>query len=715
VIPLTEAIISNSVAARPVSSLFDHGAGVQGGSGSFASTCAAVLSSTTADCTPIPNGADSTPVPKPSKEILPAGGTKTKIKEVQKDNHVATANGVITVNVPTLVAQVTQTVMPAALPPDLPLSSSLKSASAVAGLELGNITNIPLQGPDSLHGTIKQDAVGNVAPQALAAGASASGLAFPFPSLPQPPQSSPQPSPQLHKAEISRAAIANQDAIPVGGGSLTKAPQTSSDPVSVNNNPLPQEIPLQATNSNSIAGNAITMPPAAPSEAVNQLNSINVQTIPAIIRSDSAGAEGRTALSSPGAVPHDAVPQNVAKASDSTGSLAWSGATLGLSAPQQNTKQQNVTAPNVIAPIARSVENPQAGHQPVMAVSPSTSSDPQHSGKANVTSAESVPNAPNKVVSTLNISADVHNGSSLSNSATLDAPSTAANISAILTSPAFALPPANGSNAARTTSIAAKDNHASSSGPFAASPTITTQSIPSNKDSSNSLSQTAGPVHDAAAQPLHRNSIPGAVQPVVAQSGSLQPPVIATSADAGRQLPPSHAAPSGSLPKQASSSLPTSAESAPLMANVSESPAALSIGPVQMAQIVSKAAQSEMRIGLNTSAFGNVEVRTVVHASEVGLVIGSERGDLRSLLGNEIPGIANTLQQQNLRLNEVNFHQGFTFSGNLSSGGDSQPRSFTPSPLPAHSRAEGNTGDNSTEPLVAEASSRRHTGLNILA
>jgi len=134
-----------------------------------------------------------------------------------------------------------------------------------------------------------------------------------------------------------------------------------------------------------------------------------------------------------------------------------------------------------------------------------------------------------------------------------------------------------------------------------------------------------------------------------------------------------------------------------------------------MAQIVSKAAQSEMRIGLNTSAFGNVEVRTVVHASEVGLVIGSERGDLRSLLGSEIPGIANTLQQQNLRLNEINFHQGFTFSGNLSSGGDSQPRSFTPPPLPAHSRGEGNTGDNSTEPVVAEAPSRRHTGLNILA
>ncbi len=151
------------------------------------------------------------------------------------------------------------------------------------------------------------------------------------------------------------------------------------------------------------------------------------------------------------------------------------------------------------------------------------------------------------------------------------------------------------------------------------------------------------------------------------------------------------------------------------MSGVGESHAALSLGPVQMAQIVSKATQAEMRVGLNTSAFGDVEVRTVVHASEVGLVIGSERGDLRTLLGNEIPGIANTLQQQNLRLNEVNFHQGFTFSGNLSSGSDSQPRSFTPPPVPVHSPGAETRADNSTEPVVAETTSHRRTGLNILA
>jgi len=133
-----------------------------------------------------------------------------------------------------------------------------------------------------------------------------------------------------------------------------------------------------------------------------------------------------------------------------------------------------------------------------------------------------------------------------------------------------------------------------------------------------------------------------------------------------------------------------------------------------MAQMVNKAAQSEMRIGLNTSAFGSVEVRTVVHANEVGVQIGSEKGDLRSLLSNELPGIASTLQQQNLRLNQVNFHQGFAFSNNMSSGGQqSQPRSFARQASPAAMTPE-NPGAEFSNP--AESCSTQHgTSLSILA
>jgi hypothetical protein len=131
--------------------------------------------------------------------------------------------------------------------------------------------------------------------------------------------------------------------------------------------------------------------------------------------------------------------------------------------------------------------------------------------------------------------------------------------------------------------------------------------------------------------------------------------------------------------------------------------------------MISRAEQSEMRIGMNTSAFGSVEVRAVVHASDVGLVIGSEKGDLRSLMASDIPAITNTLQQQSLRLNSVNFMQGFAFSNNASGGGDSQQHAFV---LPHAFAASGSseaTVDDSAESLAAGEFSGGGRGLSILA
>ena len=123
-----------------------------------------------------------------------------------------------------------------------------------------------------------------------------------------------------------------------------------------------------------------------------------------------------------------------------------------------------------------------------------------------------------------------------------------------------------------------------------------------------------------------------------------------------------------------------------------------------------------MRIGLNTAEFGSVEVRTSVRASDVGVQIGSEKGDLRSLLTPELPSIAHTLQQQDLRLTQVSFHQqGFSFAGNSSfSGGNSQPRSYAARPQPA---ADFSEESSAIEPAHASepTASRRGSGLSILA
>ncbi len=186
--------------------------------------------------------------------------------------------------------------------------------------------------------------------------------------------------------------------------------------------------------------------------------------------------------------------------------------------------------------------------------------------------------------------------------------------------------------------------------------------LPSDGDAPAALSPTTIALADPALQVA--SGQPGATS----GSGPGSPSNAATASG----NPPAIAAPPGDLPGNAVS------------------------GPVQMAQMVSRTAQSEMRIGLNTAAFGNVEVRTVVHGNEVGIMIGSEKGDLRALLSNELPGIASTLQQQNLRLNPVNFHrhqQGFAFSNQMSSGGDAQARSFTRRAAPAISGQETGAGE----------------------
>jgi hypothetical protein len=138
-------------------------------------------------------------------------------------------------------------------------------------------------------------------------------------------------------------------------------------------------------------------------------------------------------------------------------------------------------------------------------------------------------------------------------------------------------------------------------------------------------------------------------------------------------------------------------------------------GPVQIAQMVSRAENSEMRIGMNTTAFGSVEVRTVVHASDVGMTIGSEKGDLRGLLANDLPAITNTLQQQNLRLTGVNFTQGFASANNSSGGGsDSQQRSFAPT-RPIADPVLSETAEETSTTLLTVWEAGRGAGLSILA
>ncbi|MGA1988815.1 MAG: flagellar hook-length control protein FliK, partial [Candidatus Sulfotelmatobacter sp.] len=247
------------------------------------------------------------------------------------------------------------------------------------------------------------------------------------------------------------------------------------------------------------------------------------------------------------------------------------------------------------------------------------------------------------------------------------------------------------------------DSSLSSSSPHkgtAATPTVGFPAAAASSTAATPAPAVAGPATQAATLA----ALPGMAGPP-ATPGSAQPPGGSGLLNSG----PANSGPASSGPP---STLPASGEF----------PVNPGGGPVQTAQIVNQAtvnqaAQSEMRIALNTSAFGNVEVRAVVHANDVGVVIGSEKGDLRSLLSNDLPGIANTLQQQNLQLNQVSFHQpspGFGFSSQMSSGGDGQPRSFASRPVAPLTPSAEATGAESNEP-AAGLRPGGGIGLNILA
>jgi hypothetical protein len=107
-----------------------------------------------------------------------------------------------------------------------------------------------------------------------------------------------------------------------------------------------------------------------------------------------------------------------------------------------------------------------------------------------------------------------------------------------------------------------------------------------------------------------------------------------------------------------------------------------SSGQVELARLVNGVGQSEMHIGLQTQAFGSVKVHTIVHESQVGLTVGSERGDLHNLMAPEMSGLHSAFRLQNLRFDGIRFldaggSSAGEFSGNQHSRSSTYDRGST--------------------------------------
>ena len=174
----------------------------------------------------------------------------------------------------------------------------------------------------------------------------------------------------------------------------------------------------------------------------------------------------------------------------------------------------------------------------------------------------------------------------------------------------------------------------------------------------------------------------------------------------------SHESPDNAKASSGGSSAPDASHTPAPPAEVP--PHALPDSAVHDVRLLDRNGQTEMHIGLRTTVFGNVEVHAVVRDSQVGLAIGSERGDLRHYLANEVPSIVGRLEQHDVRLDTVRFFdQGMSFNAGVASGSNPHQRTSTRVPLPLVQVSRGR--EQETVALESGLSSGATNSLNVRA
>jgi hypothetical protein len=338
----------------------------------------------------------------------------------------------------------------------------------------------------------------------------------------------------------------------------------------------------------------------------------------------------------------------------------------------------------------------------------STTTQPAHAAAAAQSSA-----APGSQSSSSHLIAVAESGTSKESVVSSQTPfsvffsdSAGATESAASTLPKMILPPATASIPMNHSSAVITPN-ANAQAPSGQQGIKPAAAPPNQKESSAGGDPSGSPNPQAP----HTNAdVNAAVEVLAPQSSTAPIPVAAASTGATVVANAPVPANSNALPQPPATASSSATSPAPPPAL----PEPVPIGPVQAAQIVNRLGQSEMRVGLTTAAFGGVEVRTVIHTSDVGVIIGSEKGDLHALLANDLPAITNTLQQQNLRLNSVSFTQGFASSNNAPGDGSSQSHSFAPPRATADMASSESAGEDSTD-IPAYAGWSGGGSLSILA
>ena len=122
---------------------------------------------------------------------------------------------------------------------------------------------------------------------------------------------------------------------------------------------------------------------------------------------------------------------------------------------------------------------------------------------------------------------------------------------------------------------------------------------------------------------------------------------------------------------------------------------------VQSARVLERMGQTEMRVGVNTADFGNLELRASVSQDRVGASIATAHADLRAAMMAEMTSLEHSMEQHQLRLDHLD----------LGAHGGSQQRGGSAQQQQARSQSGGDAGLGTTSSLSGEAAASADRGV----
>jgi flagellar hook-length control protein FliK len=199
---------------------------------------------------------------------------------------------------------------------------------------------------------------------------------------------------------------------------------------------------------------------------------------------------------------------------------------------------------------------------------------------------------------------------------------------------------------------------AEASSPAATSPADGPKTQPKSEGTSQLKEQKQNGNQDQSQASIIVTAAPSSQPGAAAASSTMTPP---TGANSPAQ--PAAGAPGPAVP------LPTDAARASQGENTAPSPIV-----VQSARVLERMGQTEMRVGVNTASFGNVELHATVNQDQIGASVATSHLELHAALMAEMPSLQRAMEQHHLRLDSLELN---ARAGSQDSGGSAgnQPRS----------------------------------------